>query len=222
MQHAPRIRVLLAALAAVIPFFALRRAIYRVLLKYDLDSHSRIAPFTILVAERVTMRGADIGPFNILKLEELVMDEGASIRKFNRVSGIQKLCLAQQAIILNSNFIGGTWGKSLATGKEVLDLGPRSQITLRAFIDLNDSITFGADVVVGGVGTQFWTHGFDCYRNRLTGPIQIDSAVFIGAGCLVLPGVSICSEVTVGAGSVIHRSITEPGLYVSSKLIRKT
>tara|TARA_B100002049_G_scaffold220285_2_gene188733 strand:+ start:308 stop:976 length:669 start_codon:yes stop_codon:yes gene_type:complete len=221
MHRTQRGRLLVAILVAMLPFFAIRRLLYRTLLKYDIDAGSRIAPFTVLVARKVTMRGARIGMFNMLVLDQLDMAAGSRIRMLNRAQGIRTLRLAEDAFILNSNFIGGTWGGPLQTGDEVLDLGPRSQLTLRAFVDLNDSVSFGADVVAGGVGTQFWTHGFDCYRNRVRGAIRVADTVFIGAGCMVLPNVSICSEVTVGAGSVVHRPIIEPGLYVSSQLVQK-
>lgn len=221
MHRTNRWRFLVAALVALLPLFVVRRFFYRTLLKYDIDAQSRIAPFTIVASRRVTMKGARIGMFNMLILDELVMAPGAIIRKRNRVQGIRRLHLAEGALVLDSNFVGGTWGGPLQTGDEVLELGPRSQITLRAVVDLNDTVMLGADVVAGGAGTQFWTHGFDCHRQRVRGPIRIDDSVFIGAGCIVLPNVSICSLVTVGAGSVVHRTIAQPGLYVSSQLVRK-
>ena len=214
-------RLIVAILIAMLPFSAVRRFLYRSLLSYDIDRRSHIAPLTILLSRQVTLRGARIGMCNLLVLDQLDMAEGSFIRMFNRVQGIRTLRLADQAFILNSNFIGGTWGGPLQTGNETLTLGPRSQLTLRAVVDLNDSITFGADVVAGGVGTQFWTHGFDCHRQRIRGPITISDAVFIGSGCIVMPKVTICPETTIGAGSVVHRSVTEPGLYVSSQLVRK-
>ncbi|HSD38369.1 MAG TPA: DapH/DapD/GlmU-related protein [Rhodocyclaceae bacterium] len=39
--------------------------------------------------------------------------------------------------------------------------------------------------------------------------VSIGDRVFIGAGCIVLPGVSIGSDVIVGAGSVITRDIPD-------------
>jgi len=36
----------------------------------------------------------------------------------------------------------------------------------------------------------------------------------IGAGVVILDKVSICSNVTIGAGSVVTRDINVPGVYV--------
>lgn len=38
--------------------------------------------------------------------------------------------------------------------------------------------------------------------------------VLIGAGAVVLPGVTIADDVTIGAGSVVPDNIVEPGTYV--------
>ncbi len=216
-----KMRMILACLIALLPFWPLRRLAYRHLLGYRIDAGSRIAPLTVLLADQVTMSGARIGPFNHLKVGTLEMAPGALIARFNRTSSVRRISLGRDAMVLYSNFIGGTWGGPLETGAEILELGARSQLTIQAFVDLNDRITLGADVVAGGARSQFWTHGFDCHRRRLRGPITIADTVFIGAASLVLPNVSICSGVTIGAGSVIHRSISEPGLFVSSQLIRK-
>jgi acetyltransferase-like isoleucine patch superfamily enzyme len=214
-------RLFVALLVAIMPFAAFRRFLYSTLLKYDIDRTAKIAPFVIILARKVTIRGGKIGMFNWLVLDELIMQEGALIRRMNRVQNIRKLQLSEGAVILNSNFIGGTWGSTEQTGRENFELGARSQITIGAFVDLTDTISFGLDVVAGGVGTQFWTHGFDCYRNHVSGPICVADSVFLGAACIVMPNVSICSSVTVGSGTVVHRSISEPGLYVSAQLVRK-
>lgn len=40
--------------------------------------------------------------------------------------------------------------------------------------------------------------------------------VFIGAGAIIIGPVEICSNVIIGAMSLVNRSITEPGVYVGS------
>lgn len=44
--------------------------------------------------------------------------------------------------------------------------------------------------------------------------IVIGCNVQIGAGAIVLPGVSICDDVVIGAGCIVSKSITEPGVYI--------
>lgn len=214
-------RLIVASVIAILPFWPLRRLAYKLLLGYRVDRKSRIRALTILSAAEVDMQAASIGPFNLLCPHRLEMQKGAIIGKFNRMSGVRSVSLAEDAIILHSNFVGGTWGRRLQTGAEDFTLGARSQLTIRAFVDLNDRVIFGEDVVAGGVGSQFWTHGFDYSRKRISGPIKIANRVFIGSASIVLPNITICSEVTISAGTIVHRNITESGLYVSSELVRK-
>ena len=47
-------------------------------------------------------------------------------------------------------------------------------------------------------------------------PAHLGDRVFLGACVCVLPGVKICSEATVGSGSVVTKDITEPGVYVGN------
>lgn len=216
-----KIRLVFACLVAITPTATLRRLLYRLLLGYRIERSAHVSAFTLLLADKVEVRGGHIGPFNVIRVGELSMETGSLIRKFNYVTMVRRLRLDPGAMILNRNFIGGTHGTPVANGREEVLIGPRSQLSIGSFIDVSDRIALGADVVVAGAGTQFWTHGFDHNRMRLTGPIEIGDNVFIGSASVVVQGVRICSSVSVGAGSVIHRSIEAPGLYASASLERK-
>lgn len=50
--------------------------------------------------------------------------------------------------------------------------------------------------------------------------VKIGSNVFIGAGCIIMPGVTIASNVIIGAGTVVYKNISEDGVYVGSDLRR--
>jgi sugar O-acyltransferase (sialic acid O-acetyltransferase NeuD family) len=47
----------------------------------------------------------------------------------------------------------------------------------------------------------------------LGGNVRLGKRVLVGSGASVLPGVSICDDATIGAGTVVHASITGPGVY---------
>lgn len=49
---------------------------------------------------------------------------------------------------------------------------------------------------------------------NLSGKVRIGSCTDIGTGTKVIQGISICSNCTLGAGSVVVRDIQEPGTYV--------
>ena len=46
--------------------------------------------------------------------------------------------------------------------------------------------------------------------------VSIGKNCWFGSNCIILAGVSICEGVTVGAGCVVSKDITEPGVYVSN------
>lgn len=47
----------------------------------------------------------------------------------------------------------------------------------------------------------------------LGGGVLVGVRVLVGAGASVLPGVRICADTVIGAGSVVHDSIEQPGVY---------
>ena len=46
--------------------------------------------------------------------------------------------------------------------------------------------------------------------------VKIGSNCWIGYGVIIIGPVNICSDVIIGAGSVVTRNIEEPGVYVGS------
>jgi len=212
------LRALVGLFIAIIPSNSARIFLYRNILGYMISGHTRIAMLTLLLARQVEINSATIGPLNLIRINALQMDEGALIGKLNMFRKLKMLHLSNNAYILHRNFIGGTFGTSVECGREELHLGRQTQISLSSFFDLSDRITLGENVVIAGAGTQFWTHGFDHRRERSVAPINIGNNVFIGSASTVVQGIQICDDVTVGAGTVVHRTISEPGLYVSSCL----
>lgn len=94
-----------------------------------------------------------------------------------------------------------------------------------------NSVTIGNNVKVGG-GTRIFDtdfHPLDFHERRIYGrtgksaPIKIEDDVFIGAGCIILKGVTIGARSIVAAGSVVSRSIPSDEIWGGNpaKLIRK-
>jgi sugar O-acyltransferase (sialic acid O-acetyltransferase NeuD family) len=47
----------------------------------------------------------------------------------------------------------------------------------------------------------------------LGGNVRLGQRVLVGAGATILPGVGVCDDATIGAGSVVNASVTGPGVY---------
>ncbi|MEI7560210.1 MAG: acyltransferase [Actinomycetes bacterium] len=76
-------------------------------------------------------------------------------------------------------------------------------------------ITIGSDVRISS-GVKFFTHDGGAHVLRTEhadlnhfARIEIGDRVFIGAESLILPGVTIGSDVVIGAGSVVSRDIPD-------------
>ena len=95
-------------------------------------------------------------------------------------------------------------------------IGERTRIQSHSFICSN--VTIGDDCFVGH-GVMFVNDKFT--NGKLSPPDEdllsttIGDNVLIGSNATILP-VDICSDVTIGAGAVVTRSITQPGTYVGN------
>jgi acetyltransferase-like isoleucine patch superfamily enzyme len=52
------------------------------------------------------------------------------------------------------------------------------------------------------------------------GNVLLGDKVFVGGNAFINPNLSICSDVTIGSGSVVTTDINKPGTYVGSPVIK--
>ncbi|MBC5768396.1 NeuD/PglB/VioB family sugar acetyltransferase [Ramlibacter albus] len=83
-------------------------------------------------------------------------------------------------------------------------VAPRAKVGVSTIV--NHGAVIDHDCVVGD-----YTH--IAPQASLSGAVRIGARVFLGSGARVLPGLSVCDDVVVGAGAVVIASITEPGVY---------
>lgn len=156
--------------------------------------------------------------FSFINVNNLVIDRNVRIKHFVRMNGIERIHLKENSYIGNHN----TLYCALAAGDHGhFTLGENSELVRQNALDLTSNITIGNNVVVGGFGSQLWTHGFDVDRNRIQGEIIIGDNVYIGSSSIFNLGVSVCSNVSIGAGSVVCKSIKECGLHAGAPAIKK-
>ena len=98
-----------------------------------------------------------------------------------------------------------------------VQIGPRSKVQSHAFIC--ELVTIGADCFIGH-GVMFtndvFARGGPARGDRsLWRSTTVGDRVSIGSNATLLP-VRVCDDVVIGAGSVVTRDITEPGVYAGN------
>lgn len=94
-------------------------------------------------------------------------------------------------------------------------IGERTRVQTHSFIC--SLVTIGDDCFIGH-GVMFTNDSFSklgrpAFKEReLWKPTRIGNRVTIGTGTTLLP-VTVCDDVLIGAGAVVTKDITEPGIY---------
>ncbi|MUK26520.1 acyltransferase [Aliivibrio fischeri] len=99
-------------------------------------------------------------------------------------------------------------------------VGNKCRIFIKNFGSEPYLIEIGNNVTIAA-GTRILTHdGSLCLVSDEKGrrysykKVKIADNIFIGVNSIILYGVNVCSNVIIGAGSVVSKNITEPGVYV--------
>ena len=132
-------------------------------------------------------------------------------------------------IVEPCNLYGCTIGDGSFIGPFVeiqkqVTIGKRVRVQSHAFIC--ELVTVGDDCFISHgamfINDLFQIGGPAWGQNHLWKPTVLGSKVSIGTNATVLP-VSICDNVVVGAGAVVTKDITVPGIYAGNpaRLIRK-
>ena len=110
-----------------------------------------------------------------------------------------------------------------------LDFGPRVFINVGFFFDGVARLTIEADVRIGQfVRVLTGSHDIGpptqrCLLDVVAAPVRIERGCWIGAGSIILPGVTIARGCVIAAGSIVLKSTSPDGLYAGNpaRLIRK-
>lgn len=130
------------------------------------------------------------------------------------------------------------FGKNIIIDDFVL-IYAKEKITIGSFVHIANftSITGGSRVIIGDFAAisqgcriltatdDFKDWGFgnstisNKYRNLKSAPISIENFCIIGANSVILPGVTIGEGTTVGANSVVTKSLESWGIYIGNKRV---
>lgn len=140
-----------------------------------------------------------------------------------RPSGIVNVTFGEQVTIVQPvNIYGCHIGDDVFVGPFVeiqkdVRIGARTRVQSHAFIC--ELVEIGLDCFISHgamfINDLFETGGPAKGRKDLWRSTRIGNNVSIGTNATILP-VSICDNVVVGAGSVVTKDITEPGIYVGN------
>ena len=126
------------------------------------------------------------------------------------------------------NIYGCTIGDGCFVGpfveiQKTVVIGKRTKVQSHAFIC--EMVTIGEDCFIGH-GVMFINDVFSSGSPAMGDQTKwkatsIGNKVSIGSNATILP-VSICDQVVIGAGAVVTKDITQPGIYAGNpaKLIR--
>jgi acetyltransferase-like isoleucine patch superfamily enzyme len=170
--------------------------------RIEIGDYSRIGTGTHIVAESVKIgKRVWIGHRNQIRTNVLEM--------------------ADDSEITNDVTIGG-----MDSPRSRLSLGERSSIMAYSFVNTTYPVEIGKDVGVGGY-CKLFTHGswqsiLDGYPMQF-GPVTIEDNVWIPWDVFIMPNVTIGSGSTIGARSLVTKSIPPYSLVVGipAKVIRQ-
>ena len=140
-----------------------------------------------------------------------------------RKVGIVDVTFGQRVTIVDPvNLYGCTIGDDCFIGPFVeiqrdVVIGKRCRVQSHAFIC--ELVTIGDDCFISHgamfINDLFSEGGPAKGRRDLWRPTTVGHGVSIGTNTTILP-VTICDRVVIGAGAVVTRDITEPGIYVGN------
>lgn len=170
----------------------------------------------------IMARGARIGHLNVIRVKRITMRPKSGLGHMNVCRGPVSLRLGERAALGNRNTVVRA-PKGVTYGPAQLWLGQLAKITAGHSLDCTRSIRLGDRSTLAGKGSQVWTHGYvhenDApKRYRVDGRVCIGNNVYLGSSVIIIGGVSICDNASVGVGTCVTKHLTEPGFYVSGAL----
>jgi len=218
MFDKPRIPIKDMVLPGVLPSRA-QRAIYR-RRGYSIAGDVELAPGTVIEADEVSIGpGTSIGLGSVLRGRSIVIGRRVTIGAFCIFEG-RDFAIGDDTVVREQVFAGGP-----LLPDSRLELGRRVRVFQTCFLNPSRPLSIGDDTGVGGRSSIF-THG--SWQSVMEGypvtfePVSIGSNVWLPWHVFILPGVVIGDGATIGAGSVLNRSIPAGALAagVPAKVLR--
>lgn len=205
------LRLLIQLLIMPLPW-SIRRLGLKLLLGFDIAPSARIG-WSIILAERVTVCAhARMGSFNFVnRLASFHLGEHAQMGSLNWLSGWPA----------STDY----FAVDRATRDPSFRMDEHTSFSNRHLIDCNDKVHLMAFAGLGGWGTQILTHSIDLALGvQRCAPVTLGPYSFVGTRCVLLKGAVLPHHSVLGAGSTLHKPMTQPfALYsgVPAALVRE-
>lgn len=145
---------------------------------------------------------AHIG-FSVLNIKNIRLDENAYIGAGNIFTGLEALEMHAGSRINRWNRI-----TSDPEFRGVLRLHRHASISLRHYLDVCDLVEIGANTIVAGHRSSFFTHSKGVETIDYVKPIIIGEWCYLGSNLAVAPGAVVGDHCFVGMGSVVAGDVS--------------
>jgi acetyltransferase-like isoleucine patch superfamily enzyme len=209
----PTWKLVIAVIVAALPNW-LKRPIYRLCYGYAIGRRVRIGFGTVLVDLRQCRIEDDVrlGVFNVFSsIGDLVIGKHTRIGHLNVFRGGERVTLGPYVTVLRGNvFNSGQLNDFVTPRRPVLELGMGTFVATGHWIDFTDSVSFGAECILGGRGSSIWTHN----RQR-TRAVRFGPQCYLGSDIRVAPGVEVASQCIVSLGAVLTGRFPQPQTFIA-------
>lgn len=202
------LRIVASLLVSILPS-PLKVLVYRVCYRYRIGRGVKIGFGVVFcgVARCEIGDGTVIGPLNLFwRVDNVQIGKQVRIGSLNLFRGGERIEIGPFVTIMRLNVLNAI-PEPIATNPltPVLSLGAGTVITTGHWLDFSDRITIGANTIVGGRNSSFWTHS-----RQQTRPITIGAHCYLGSEIRVAPGVELAGQSIVALGSVLTGRYPDP------------
>jgi acetyltransferase-like isoleucine patch superfamily enzyme len=187
---------------------------------YRIAGDVEFAPGVVIDGEDVEIgAGASFGLGAVIRGKNISIGRRVHIGSFCVFEG-RDISIGDDSVVREQVYVGGP-----LLPDSLLEIGKRVKIFQTCFLNPSRPLRIGDDTGLGGRSSVF-THG--SWQSQLDGypvafePVTIGRNVWLPWHVFILPGVEIGDNATIGAGSIVNRSIPAGALAagVPAKVLR--
>lgn len=182
--------------------------------------NARLTDVHIKAQKAIIKSGAVLNKCKVFSAGQVTIGENTTIKEHSLINAFKSISIGDRTIIDRDVVIGG-----MQSEKSQIEIGNDCVVLYRSYLNTTRKISIGDNVGIGGYSLIF-THS--AWQNVLDGnpykfaDVELKDNVWLPWNVTVLPGVIIEKDVTVGAGSVVTKSLPPSVVAagVPAKIIR--